>query len=323
MKTYINLIFVLFLCCGEPHEREFKDYKIKHFSEKEIPPPTLLKGKKLHYTQFLIPRHIIALEDHLIVAENQLNDIFYIYDLNSMEFVKSIGKNGLGPGEITLCASLAKGATYGEFWAFDTNLKAYFGYNINSDHKLAEKEIKQGEALAMAVNMVHSSDSTFMTKLMHGNKMFVELTFDGDTVNTYGTWDRLFYDKRRLPDHVIINVLQGKLAASEDRNYFAFSGLFKDYIEILDKGSGVITSIRGPVNKLPKFDIDSGPGYEVPVFKEPKYHRYTVLHLGESSIFALYIGLTPEEIVEGKKGVSIFEFDYSGQILNNYKIDFH
>jgi hypothetical protein len=319
---YIILISVLG-GCKDVNEDEIIGYKKVNFSKADLPNPIEMHGKKLEFDQFLNPRHILVIDDHLIVAENGLEDIFYIYDLDNLDFLKSIGSNGVGPGEITACANLQKGDQQGEFWADDAFQKTYLKFDVNSDSKLAKDEVKQGESLTMAVQMAHSSDSTLMTILMHGKKMFVDFSFDGDTINTYSSWDRLMKNERDLPMHVITNVLQGTFTSSWDRKYFALSGIFKDYIEILNRETGNILSIRGPANIDPEFSIDYSRGFETPIFEKGWSTQYNKSHLGKSSIFSLYYGKSYEEVYGNNNGVvNIFEFDYDGNIINNYLINY-
>ena len=229
--------------------------------------------------------------------------------------------NGLGPNEITMCNSLYSGIEKKEFWAYDSNIKQYAGYKIEDKNSTSIKKIRQNEKLYAAVELVHTSDSTIMTKLAVGNDMFVEFSTKADTINKFGNWKWLLDNKQ--PDYFNFKILQGRLNSSKDRNLFTLSGVVKDYIELLNKDSGKIVSIRGPFNENPEYSVKTISGYEMPVFKQDTKTNYPQTFIGEESIFALFFEKPNHEVfgVDDSE-INIFEFDLEGNPLTNYIITY-
>ena len=89
-------------------------------------------------------------------------------------------------------------------------------------------------------------------------------------------------------------------------------------MELLDRNSGEIIGINGPVNEIPEFRV-SGPG----VVTSPNAPlAYMDAFLGDQLIFGLYSGKTDTEIMkEGRGETQIFVFDMKGNIQVCFNLD--
>jgi hypothetical protein len=52
----------------------------------------------------------------LVVSEKSNDDLLKIIDIDKGRFLKSMGINGMGPGEITQAGKLHKESDLGSFW---------------------------------------------------------------------------------------------------------------------------------------------------------------------------------------------------------------
>src|SRR5690606_24506472 len=124
--------------------------------------------------------------------------------------------------------------------------------------------------------------------------------------------------------NIISSIHQGMLDVSKDKRYYTLAGLRVDRIEILDKGSGKVTSIRGPLHHVPKFRVDNSPGYPMAAV-DSKTNIYTYLNTvpGSRSFYALFSGVSSDEYRRSpdKCCLDIFEFDYEGNVMVRYILD--
>lgn len=310
--------------CQTKNPAEDNSYIIKNFSSKDIPEIIQLEGKKYGFQELLNPYRILWEGSVLVVSEKKSNDdLLKIIDIDKGRFLKSMGINGMGPGEITQAGKLHKDSDLGSFWVYDSNLKIFSRFNVKSDSKLAIEQFKQPQEFYLAIDMLWSSDSSLMTVLADGNEKFVEYHMNGELLNTYGTWE-VMLDQKDIPSNVIMSVHQGPLITNPDKSKFIKTGVLRDYMEILDKESGTIVSVRGPEHLIADFEVDYSAGYPMAMFTSRDSHQfYLSATAGKDYIYALYFGKPMSEYFNnGEYARTVMVFDYEGEIIRSYELDY-
>src|SRR5690554_5967654 len=133
MKYFIGCYFCLSLFlygCGKD-KNQLENYQIKTFSHEEIPEPILLRGVKHEFSELLFPRHILFVDGYIVISETRSDKMIHIINAKNREYVNSLGKNGMGPGEISVISSIQTGVHKGDFWVYDGALKTFSQFNIN------------------------------------------------------------------------------------------------------------------------------------------------------------------------------------------------
>lgn len=323
MNNKLFLIIGLFALCisCSPSIEENKNEKIVIFDEKDLPPAIALKGKKYNFTEFLDPKRILCVGDFLVVSEKSNGDLLHILDIKSEKYIRSTGKNGFGPGEATYVAKLEQAFEKESFWSYDLEQKVFSKYYIkDSTSKLAETQLRLGEVMHYVWKITWASDTSLMVSMVDGNDKYLEVSLQGDTLNTFGTWDNMM-DRQDIPYNVISSIHQGEIIASPDKSKFIVAGRIRDYIDVLDKVSGRILSIRGPVDVIPEFEVDYSQGYPMAAVLSDRV-SYFGSFAGGNLIYALYIGKDYKFISDFNNLNRIFVFDYKGNIVNQYTLDY-
>ncbi|WP_186756052.1 BF3164 family lipoprotein [Echinicola salinicaeni] len=327
MRYFIIIsFFLLTINCSQKQETSTYNQRKKiNFTAKDIPAPKKLTGLKLSFQEFLNPRHILYLDNHLIIAENsqQESDVFYLYDLEKRTFLKTMGKKGLGPGETMTSSSLEAGFKTGEFWNYDSNRRTINKFKINDDDssKLATTQIKTPTNLNLVTEVTLTSPSSFIVKTANIWDKLAEINFEGDTLSKLGSWKNMV-DKKGLNPFTVSHICQGKLSSSLDKKYVGISGILKDFVEIFDLETGKSIYIEGPVGEDPSFELRKWTAETYPVFHQPSTMHYSQLYLAEDSFFVLYKGETNSKESAPEPHSKIFQFDYEGNFLNNYLLDY-
>src|SRR5690606_2149284 len=309
----------MFLSCAEKNNDL---YEIKKFSYDDVPSTVHLVRKRQHADGMLYPRVILNLKGHLVVGEHKSDTSLHIIDKSSMQIIHQTGIMGRGPGEIGITRHLLPTNGDEEFWAYQLEIKKADRFDITSGKVFSEETIKLEGEMSYVSNLVFSSDSTYMTLLVDGNDKFVEFGRDGKVVNTYDTWDHML--KGDLPYNIISSIHQGMLDVSKDKRYYTLAGLMVDRIEILDKESGMVTSVRGPLHHVPKFRVDYSPGYPMPAV-DFKTNIYAYLNTvpGSRSFYVLFSGVSSDECSRSpdKCCLDMFEYDDEGNVKTRYVLD--
>jgi hypothetical protein len=299
------------------------DYIIRTFGPEDIPAPDALKGKKLNLPALLNPKSILWTGKYLVVAKRKALDYhLHVVDPDSEKLIKTMGKDGMGPGEIVAAYQLQRGKSVYECWIYDHTQKLMALFDLESSDALYQKAFRQPEKMYLAVDMLWNSDSTLICQLADGDEKFVIYDTLGNQLSSYGNWSLMLED-RSPPPNVVSSVHQGKSSINPDHKKYVQVGLLRDYIEILDVPSGTITSIRGPEQTIPDFEVDYSAGYPMAQLTDrSRPYFYTFVVAGEEFIYALYFGKSVDLFFQdGELSREIFVFDYEGNLVKTYTLD--
>lgn len=310
-----------FACSPTPDENEIEEIVV--FDEKDLPDPIALVGKKYNFPNITNPRNILCLGDYLVVSERSNRDLLHILDIKSEKYIRSTGKNGLGPGEATLVWKLEPASEKDSFWCYDLEQTFFSKYSVNEGtSKLAESQLRLGEIFHYVADLTWASDTSLLVTMVDGNDKYFEVSLQGDTLAAYGTWDSMI-DRKDIPYNVISSIHQGRLKASPNKRKFIAAGSRRDFIDVLDKASGKILSIRGPVDEVPEFDVDYSRGYPMAAMNMKTLTvKYLDSYAGKERIYGLHLGKSFRNISDPDKLNRMFVFDYQGKIVNQYSLDY-
>jgi len=160
MNTPISLIlsciFALLFSCGNPEkESQDPDYFIRTFNPEDIPEPDALQGKKLNLTALLNPKSILWTGKYLVVGERKALDYhLHVVDPNSQKLINTLGKDGVGPGEIAASYQLQRGKSVNECWVYDHTQKLMALFDLESPDELYQKSFRQPNNMYLAVGML-------------------------------------------------------------------------------------------------------------------------------------------------------------------------
>lgn len=314
-------IFLLFIClsCSNQGPINIKD-NIKTFSEADLPKASLLKGEKMDFQEFLLPRHIQVTRDYIVVAENANNDIFYVYSKKDKSFVKSMGINGLGPNEILTADFIHQGLEDNDFWVYDSKNQTFNKFDIDKNVSgLADLQIRQNEMLAAVTGFTPITINSFIYREMHSPAKFTEFAFDGKKLRSFGDWEE-HRDSKDFTNFVLFTLYQGKIVASNKKDYVVACGSLIDFLEIINLETEKRLLIRGPSNHFPEFELTDMSGYAYPALKE-LIIQYNSVFAGEKTIYALYSGLSSEANKDATTS-RVFTFNLSGEIVSNFELDY-
>ncbi|WPR75490.1 BF3164 family lipoprotein [Algoriphagus sp. NG3] len=324
-----SLILPLFSAC-EPKFSE-GDGAI-YFTEEDLPPPIELIGKKYNIPEIINPRGLMLKNGLAVVVErkNEYDDKFHVIELESGRYIRSKGIHGLGPGEITVISQIEDAGEENKVWAYDPEVRKFSKYNLSDSSKLAEEEFRSPETEFFITRATWAKDQTLLATLVHGWTKYLHLTTSGDTLTTFGNWKDMIkgrelpnnYKEDDLDANLVSTVFQGTLKGNPGKKYFVNAGMVADFIEIIDLDNRSSKLIYGPRHELPEFKISYSMGYQMADFGWSSTSRYMDVYPGDKSIFVLFNGKTYQELSDPDNLNRIFEFDYEGNILNHYQLDY-
>ena len=328
MKSFILLIWIIFLfaCTSKTIDGNI------YFTEKDLPPVIELAGEKYSIPEILNPRGLMIKDGLAIIFEskNTTDDKFHIIDLETRRHLTSKGIDGLGPGEITVISQIEDVGEVNKIWVEDPEMRIFSKFDLRDSSKLAEEQVKSPETMFFLTASTWVSESTLLANMADGWDKYIHVTIEGDTLALFGNWKDMIankelpngYKEDELDANLVSNVFQGALKGSPDKKHYIKSGIHVDYIDIIDLENYSIKTIYGPTREIPEFNIGYWDGYQMPDFGKNPNERYLDVYPGENSFFALFFGKTYKELGSPENLNRVFEFDYSGNILNQYQLDF-
>ncbi len=300
-----------------------EDSKFQHtFTHDALPDKIELKGEKHSFDEIMSPRNVLLVSNYMVVSERgRQDDLLHIIDMDTWEYLRSTGKNGMGPGESTVAWKLEHAMEDDAFWSYDIEQKLYSKFYVNDTTKLAAEQYKQGEAIFMASNIMWLDEETLLAEMVDGKNKYFKISKFGDTLNIVGEWDNII-DEREIPHNVISSIHQGKTAISADRSKVIKVGLQRDFIDVYDTSSDSLFTIFGPDNEMPDFQVDYSAGYPMALLPQERKVYYWDAFAGESAMYLLYYGDIRENMHLEKSFPKVLVLDYDGNPLAHYQLDF-
>ncbi|MGY6522117.1 MAG: BF3164 family lipoprotein [Mongoliitalea sp.] len=294
----------------------------------------MLTGEKVVLEEILNPRKILFAEGFLIVAESvssKTESAITIVDSNTLKFISHKGKIGYGPGELGIGYPLMGGLEKGYFWIYDTQQFRFSKFSLQDSSVLAVEEFKALDVPFYATKAAWLSKNSFLVEMVDGWKKYYEVSIEKDTLKSLGDW-REMLPLIELPDgikeehiapNVAASIFSGEMKGNPSKTKFVKVGIHTDFIDIIDWENEAVLTLRGPVNESPKFSISESMGYDIAAFDiRTLTNKYLDVYAGEDSFFVLYSGKSFRQISETTNLNRIFEFDYNGTLLNNYRLDY-
>ncbi len=324
-----SLILLVFSAC-EPKVSD-GDEAI-YFTEEDLPPAIELIGKKYNISEITNPTGLTIKDGLAIIIEhkNEYDDKFHVIELKSGRYIRSKGIHGLGPGEITVISQIEDAGEENKVWAYDPEVRKFSKYDLSDSSKLAEEEFRSPDTEFFITQATWAKDQTLLATLVHGWTKYLHLTTSSDTLTTFGDWKDMIkgrelpnnYKEDDLDANLVSTVFQGTLKGSPGKKYFVNAGKVADFIEIIDLENRSSKLIYGPTHDIPEFEISYSMGYQMADFGRDHTSRYMDVYPGNKSFFVLFNGKTYQELSDPDNLNRIFEFDYEGNILNHYQLDF-
>lgn len=312
-KPFLSYIFMLAsLSC----QNKINNSNEIIFTKEDVKEYAITASRKMEQGHILQPSNILYKNGVLVLTEDKADTLIHLVDAETLDYLSSKGVAGYGPGEIPSIWNLDSGPSDSTFWAYSLEGKTFNEYSLYSDDPLASQQIKQSEDFFLAVGIAWASPHSLMTYLASGEDKYVEYNLEGDRISSYGKWKDMI--PGGYPDIVIADIHQGRMRSNLKKNKIAKASIYRDRIEILDKGKGEIVGIVGPDNVIAKFTAVS----EGAAISGDFIVAYTDLWLSENYIFALYSGKSDLELMETGRGkTEIFVFNYQGKPVALLKTD--
>lgn len=333
MKTF-NYYFLLTLTfiqvsCGNSNQSD----SLIYFTEEDLPSPIQLKGKKYDIREIINPRGLMLTDEFIVIFEKKNTDDkkIHVIDKESGKFLRSKGKDGLGPGEITVITQIEESGEKGMIWAYDPEIRKFSKYNLKDTSLIAEEEFRSPETSFFLTRLTWVEGQNLFGSSVDGWTKYLHLSTSGDTLHLMGNWRELVrnwelpngYKPEDLDANLISNIFQGPIKSNKEGNKVVKVGTGVDHIEIIDLHDNYdFKTIIGPSSDLQHFDIGYSAGYQMPDFGRDKTTRYADVTLGKDSFFTLFRGKPFRELSSPENLNRVFEFDYEGKILNQFQLDY-
>ncbi|MGM0946350.1 MAG: BF3164 family lipoprotein [Bacteroidota bacterium] len=305
--------------------------EIIYLSEEDLPTPILLNGKKYEIEEITNPRGLLLIDDFILVYEqkNIYDNKFHVIDKKSGNFLRSKGKDGMGPGEITVISQIEEAKESGKVWAYDPEIRKFSKYDLRDSSLLAEEEFRSPETSFFLTELTWTKNQSLFGGAVDGMTKYLHLTREGDTLHLMGNWrDHVKswglpngYQPEDLDANLISSIFQGPIKSSPNGEMVVKAGMSVDYIDIINLDGYHTKTIIGPSPELQHFDIGYSMNYQMPDFGMNSTLRYLDVYSGEKTFFVLFFGKPYRELSNPDNLNRVFEFDYEGNILNQYQLD--
>jgi hypothetical protein len=328
-----KLVILLSLSCSNENEPEWVAFsdgigeiKKVSFTKRDIKEARQLEGKVLGLTDYLsFPKTLIVNDGRLIITDISKDALVHIVDLESNQYLKSLGKKGYGPNEVMTVShalSLKPGDKDG-FWTYDMSQlrMSYFDYTKRDTLKTASKQyiFRLGDFKSFRVGWTNRN--TLLGLPYDGGSRLIEYDTTGAILNEIGDYKGVLDDKYR--SGTLAQLFQGVIRANTQGDKFIHSSIYVDRLNLYDLGKQRILEISGPLNIDPIFDevmVQNNP--TLGINTQEAYQMYSDSYISEDRIYGLFSG---KKWMGSPSGVEnsnlIYVFNLEGEILEALELD--
>jgi len=330
----ITILLIILSCsCSNQKDPEWVKFtdgigeiKKVSFTKKDIKESRQLEGELLGLTDYLsFPRTLTVNNGTLIITDISKNAMIHIVDLESNQYLKSLGKKGYGPNEVMTVGhslSLRPGDKNG-FWTYDMSQlrMSYFDYTKLDTLKTASKQyvFRLGDFKSFRVGWTNRN--TLLGLPYDGGPRLIEYDTTGAVLNEIGDYNGVLDDK--YMSGTLAQLFQGVIRANPKGDKFIHSSIYVDRLNLYDLKKERILEISGPLNIEPVFDeviIQNNP--TLGINTQEAYQMYSDSYISEDRIYGLFSG---KKWMGSPSGVEnsnlIYVFDLEGKVLEALKLD--
>ncbi len=258
---------------------------------------------------------IIAIDSLLIMKNRQNPDMFTLYSLPSLKFIKSFGRAGNGPGEFR-SPHLVKDES-GEYLCFIFEMTNSNLYALNKELEIIElpTELKKGENTYDDKQLygISSKNLIYVESTRNGKAIF-HLTSKGDSTSLTLLKDLSFSDKQKSWAAYI-----GDLGVNGKNNRVVFAYKYFKRLMFLDTKNNTSRILNFETSDKTK------TGNAVAMLAPSNVTYYWGMSSQNKYVYVLYSGRTPIDVSQELKSSSgyiyVEKFDWNGNPISKYKLD--
>jgi hypothetical protein len=281
-----------------------------------------LTSKKIVVDQLIVPDKIRFNAGLLYLLESPSMEStlppIHVLDGDKMEYLKSMGRIGFGPGEISDASSIDFDKDEIIVYSAIDKKISYFSLDSN---QLASKQLKQKNGFYRAYSVLNYSDSSFLGLTVDSPSRFVLFNSRGDSIASFGILEN--YSKRKDLDHFNVAQLNmGWFSVSPSKSYYAVANIFTNRIDLLVKKTSEVQSIYLNPKAITNFDlIADQSGHSVHWdLSSPYFYRDVVVT--DQYIFGLYGGISERKIQSNSDiAKTVFVFTIEGKLIAKLNLD--
>lgn len=314
------MVFQLLISCVEKNENIVLS---KNFAFDSFPVETLLKGEKVIFEYVLNPNKILLKDGFLVVSEEGYGNLLHIIKQDGFLYQRSIGKQGQGPGEIKSGIwELDRGIEKGNFWAYDLQAKTFYEYSLEDTSSTSKRSIQQNEAWFLGYSMHWIDSNEIISYVSRDSYKFGVFDSLGNRISSLGPWSM----EKQVDEsmgYVLMGLYQGPIEYNITSKILVHASSKFENFTIFDLRTGKIISLEGPGDIKLEYEINTDGNAPFAILNPEIPRGYIDVFVGEKSVYLAYIGKTYREVQEiGELSRTIFQFDFQGNPLANFQLNF-
>ena len=268
--------------------------------------------------ELAIPTDVEIVGEHLVLVDRRANQPIHVLHATSGELLRSIGRDGDGPGEYRALRSVSRvpgSAT--AFWAYDMADSRLTYVDLADEGALArpwDSVLFRLSAQAQVTGVEFASDHSIIAAGFFPDGRLGQFGPDGQMLRAFG---ELPSSSQEAPATVVQHAYMGTLKAHPNGSRMAIGLRHASWIEIRDADGAIIGKTELPSEAFaPLFEVaETEKG---PMMRSDATLRFGYIDVAVTSsrIYGLYSGRTRDGYRGNANfGWQVHVFDWSGRLL--------
>jgi hypothetical protein len=284
--------------------------------------PTL-HGSVVHESDGLaMPTQVTVAGDKLVVVDRFAERPVHVLSARSGEVVKSLGREGEGPGEFKVARFVDPDpVSEGAFWVYDAGLSRLTRVDLADwDQEPSwEHRIVQLEASTTVLNPVWLDEERLLAAGLFLDGRLGRFDASG---KAHGVVGPLPVTREGVPSNVVQHAFRGILKPRPDRALLALGTRHAATVEIFTAEGELVARASGPFSFQPVFQVAARAGGPSMASGGDLRFGYVDIATTSDRIYALFSGRTRD----GFPGRAVYAeyvhvFDWSGRYERAFRLD--
>ncbi len=269
--------------------------------------------------ELAVPTDVEIVGEYLVLVDRRAEHPIHVLRRASGELVRSLGREGDGPGEYRALRSITPiPGSSTEFWAYDMANARLTHIDLADEQTLArpwEAQLLKLETPARVTGIEWAADNSVIAAGFFDAGRLGLFASDGTMLGAVG--DLPTHTEQETPAIVLQHAYMGTLKAHPDRSRLAMGLRHASWIEIRDANGVLLARTELPSERFgPEFEVaDTEKG---PMMRSDETLRFGYIDIAVTSgrIYGLYSGRTRAgNRGRANFGQQIHVFDWSGELI--------
>jgi hypothetical protein len=256
----------------------------------------------------------------LVISDSKSDKPLYLLNIKNMQYLKSIGERGKGPGEFIGLYSVCQFKN--KIWAYDLTLGKLVSFDLdsvldsNSNYKFTDEIILKDKA-RRSYSPVWLNDNLLVSPTMSDSDY--RLLFSNNNGNLEKERFKMIPSPPNgVPNNIHNQAYHGVMKKHPTDEKLVIVDRYSDLIELYNLQDSTSIHLKTHGDYEPSYVVDDSGGFLRMAQNDDMRFGYIDVSVTQNMIFTIFSGKTRQESSVAYAGNTVILFDWKGNYLSSF-----